>query len=131
MIGIVSMIIFATLFVAATVYAMLKTQKAGHMIDTARRVISRAESLPRSYISVTACDFDNPEHIAKISEAAANQFLRAMLVRLREEAYQEIQKGAAGDIGNRAFGRIEAYNGINAALDIVANKYQKLQAGAQ
>lgn len=103
-----------------------KLNVAREMTETARRVISDAANIPHEYTLITPFDRSNPEHLAKLSDAAMNMALRSLLLTLREESFAQIKAGASGDIGNREFGHLEAYGGVLAALDLAHGAYQKL-----
>lgn len=106
--------------------AISQIKKAESMFETARRVIRKAESIPQIYLQVIPMDIEAAGPIEKLAEAAANDHLRALLVRLREDAIKIMEGNPSADIGNRIFGRIEAYSSVQTMLDQFARQHSEM-----
>jgi hypothetical protein len=119
------LISFALNFIATGVYlyARRELKKSNKIVETARRAISRAEKIPLIYTIIEPIDMENREHAARIVEAATNTHFRALLIKLREDAFTLIEKGSPLDVGNRIVGRIEGYNSVNAMLDLYVKNH--------
>ena len=82
-----------------------------------KQVQEQLEKVSNVYTLVEPFDKKNREHIAMIAEVATNKAMRSLLILLREEAIHDVKQ-----FGERAMGRVEAYDGVGAALDFYLAK---------
>ena len=101
-----------------------KNRQRWRQIDA---VVAKAEKLQPKYTIIEPLNVENGEHLAGLAEAATNKFLRALLLRLRDEACEDM--AGESDVGNRALGRISAFDGIGKALDVYAMQYAEMTDG--